>query len=139
MAHFAKLDQDNNVIWVTPVQDSICEDNEQKGIDYLTKVHNWPLWKKTSYNTIKGKHYTDGVLSADQTKAFRANFAGTGFVYDSVNDIFKEKDQPFPSWTMNNTTGRYEAPVPMPQLEVTLENAFKRYEWNENTQTWDLI
>lgn len=139
MAHFAKLDQDNNVIWVTPVQDSICEDNEQKGIDYLTKVHNWPLWKKTSYNTALGKHYTDGVLSADQTKAFRANFAGTGFVYDPVNDIFKEKDKPFPSWTMNNTTGRYEAPVPMPQLEVTLENASKRYDWNENTQTWDLI
>ena len=51
MAHFAKLDENNNVLFVTPLEDSICNDDEATGIAYLTKVHNWPYWRKTSYNT----------------------------------------------------------------------------------------
>jgi len=128
MAHFAKLDENNNVLWVTPLQDSICNDDEQTGIDYLTKIHNWPFWKKTSYNTFKGTHLTGGT-------PFRANYAGIGFVYDPDLDIFKEKNKTFQSWSMNNTTGRFEAPIPMP--EITAPNI--RYTWNENTQNWDQI
>ena len=36
MAHFAKLDEDNNVLWVTPLDDSICNDDEATGVAYLT-------------------------------------------------------------------------------------------------------
>ena len=56
MAHFAKLDEDNNVLWVTPLDDSICNDDEATGVAYLTKHHNWPHWKKTSYNTYANEH-----------------------------------------------------------------------------------
>ena len=138
MAHFAKLDQDNNVLWVTPLQDSICQDNEQKGIDYLTKVHNWPLWKKTSYNTINGTHLTGGT-------PFRANFAGPGYVYDPNLDIFKKKNKPIESWTLNVITGKYEAPVAYPSRITEDENDPNwelyyniKYKWNETNQNWEL-
>jgi hypothetical protein len=36
-----------------------------------------------SYNTRGGVHYTDGQPSADQSKAFRKNYAGLGYTYDS--------------------------------------------------------
>ena len=61
MAHFAKLDSDNNVLWVTPLQDDISNDDEATGVAYLTKHHNWPLWKKTSFNTSKGVHLLGGT------------------------------------------------------------------------------
>ena len=40
--------------------------------------------------------------------------------------------QPYPSWTLNETTGDWEAPVPKPDEE-------NFYEWNEETQSWDLV
>tara|TARA_R110000803_G_scaffold82641_1_gene148827 strand:+ start:864 stop:1250 length:387 start_codon:yes stop_codon:yes gene_type:complete len=127
MAHFAKLDSDNNVLWVTPLQDNICNDDEATGVAYLTKHHNWPLWKKTSFNTYAGVHLLGGT-------PYRANFAGTGYVYDQDLDIFKEKNKPFSSWVMNNTKGKYEAPVVYPT-----EYYSPGYKWNENNQTWDKI
>ena len=134
MAHFAKLDSDNNVLWVTPLQDDISNDDEATGVAYLTKHHNWPLWKKTSFNTSKGVHLLGGT-------PYRANFAGPGLKYDPELDIFKDSVQPFPSWTMNNTTGKYESPVPYPSNDET----YTAYRWDEsayqvdNTQGWSAI
>ena len=136
MAHFAKLDENNNVLFVTPLEDSICNDDEATGIAYLTKVHNWPYWRKTSYNTYEGKHYTEGVLSEDQSKAYRANYAGVGMKYDPELDIFKRKNKPHQSWTLNTTTGMYEAPVAKPEYS---DDKPKGHSWNEETQTWDEI
>ena len=137
MAHFAKLDENNNVLFVTPLEDSLCDDNEEKGKAYLEKVHNWPYWKKTSYNTRGGKHYDPNTneLSPDQSKAYRGNYAGTGFQYDSALDLFKVRVQPFPSWTLNTTTGLYDPPVPEPV--DTVEN--KAYQWNESSGAWDKV
>ena len=43
---------------------------------------------RTSYNTRGGIHYTDGEPSEDQSKAFRGNYAGIGFIYDEELDAF---------------------------------------------------
>lgn len=37
--------------------------------------------------------------------------------------------QPFPSWTVNTATARWEAPTPYPTDE-------KQYDWDESTLSW---
>jgi hypothetical protein len=84
-------------------------------------------WIQTSYNTHGGIHYgQDG--KPDGGIALRGNYAGIGMIYDSVNDVFYTK-QPYPSWTLNNTTWIWEAPVAYP-------NDGKTYVWDESTLNW---
>jgi len=79
MAHFSKLGLNGKVIAVTPVNNSNCLnadgiEDEEVGRQYLEKIHGWPLWKKTSYNTLEGKYYIfnesgERLLGPDQSKA----------------------------------------------------------------------
>ena len=90
-------------------------------------------WIQTSYNTRAGIHYQPNSTtpSADQTKALRKNFAGIGFTYDRNLDAFIPP-KPFPSWTVNEETGLWDAPVTIPDMENI-------YKWNEQTGSWELI
>jgi len=63
--------------------------------------------------------------------SIRKNYAGIGFSYDQGRDAFIPP-QPFPSWTLNETTCRWEAPVECP-------NDGNMYEWNETDQQWDEV
>ena len=84
MAHFAKLDENNVVVFVTAGRDE--DENREDELYELTG----DVYKRTSYNTFQGVHY-DPVTrepSADQSKAFRGNFAGIGFTYDEALDAF---------------------------------------------------
>ena len=119
MATFAKIGLDNKVIEVLSVHnnellDSNGVEQEVNGIDFLTKLTGWSIWVQTSYN-----------------KNFRKNYAGIGFTYDEDRDAFIPK-KPFPSWTLNEDTCLWEAPVALPDTE-------NRYNWNEENQTWDLV
>ena len=129
MAHFAKINTDNIVVDVVVVKDSEIlidgSENEQKGIDFLNSLFNTNYnWKKTSYNTYSGVHINDGT-------PFRKNFAGIGFTYDSGRDAFIPP-KPFNSWSLNETTCQWQAPVAYPD-----DN--KKYRWNEDTTSWDEI
>jgi hypothetical protein len=62
---------------------------------------------------------------------FRKNYAGVGYTYDQTRDAFIPP-KPFNSWTLNETTCLWEAPVVKPE-----DN--NNYKWNEDTQQWDLI
>ena len=95
MAYFAKLDSDNIVLAVHSVRDEDCQNSEgveteAVGIQFLQNVHGWSLWKKTSYNTIRGVHMNpdEGAPSNTPEKAFRKNFASVGFTYDAQRDAF---------------------------------------------------
>ena len=84
MAHFAKLDENNVVVHVVAGSDK--NDGRE---DYLSEKTG-DVYKQTSYNTFQGVHY-DPVTrkpSADQSKAFRGNYAGIGFTYDADLDAF---------------------------------------------------
>jgi len=140
MAYFAKLDTNNTVLTVHAVNNNVILDEngveqEQKGVDFLKKLFGGDNWKKTSYNTLHGKYYTpnsDGsprVLDADQSKAFRANYAGVGGIYDPSNDVFYSS-QPYPSWTISGPDWKWQSPVAMPDEG--------KYEWNEAAQSWDV-
>ena len=81
------------------------------------------LCKRTSYNTIGGVHQNDGT-------PFRKNYAGVGYIYDPVRDAFYAP-QPFESWTLNEDTCLWEAPVAYPDDENS-------YLWDEETLNWIL-
>ena len=141
MAHFAKLGVNGKVIAVVVVSNSDTinasgVEDENVGIQFLERSTGWPLWKKTSYNTKAGKYYNQDGSEGDQTKAYRGNYAGIGFIYDEDNDIFISK-QPFASWTLNVSTASWEAPVAMPNTETNGIKDF--YNWNEATQSWDKV
>ena len=136
MAHFAKLGANNKVISVEVVADSDCLnadgiEDEEVGRQFLENIHNWPLWKKTSYNTYGNKH-----KSGDDSKALRGNYAGIGMTYDEDNDLFLPK-KPFVSWTLNVAEARWQSPVgDAPELSDD-EKDTHIYEWNESTGAWD--
>lgn len=123
MAHFAKLDSNNVVIFVTVGRD---EDN---GKEAELTARTGDVYKQTSYNTRGGVHYqADGTPSADQSKAFRKNYAGLGYTYDAGRDAFIPP-KPYNSWVLNETTCLWDAPVAMP-------TDGKRYSWDEATTSW---
>ena len=124
MAHFAKLGVGNIVERVAVVNNDVAT-TEQAGIDFLNTLYKTRnVWKQTSYNTREGVHILGGT-------PFRKNYAGVGYTYDQTRDAFIPP-KPFNSWTLNETTCLWEAPVVKPE-----DN--NNYKWNEDTQQWDLI
>jgi hypothetical protein len=120
MAHFAKLNSDNEVIHVSVVDNWNCVDgsgNEQEsiGVAYLHSVHGVQegiTWKQTSYN---------GNI--------RKNYAGIGMTYDAGRDAFIAP-KPYASWHLNETTCQWEAPYERPV------EAGKYFTWDEGTTSW---
>ena len=111
MAHFAKLDQNNLVIAVHCVNNNALdlENEEISGIEFLTALHNYSLWKQTSYNGNIRKQY-----------------AGIGVTYDAVNDVFIAP-QPFASWSLDENFD-WQPPTPRPE-------GISWY-WDENSLSW---
>jgi len=121
MAHFAKLDENNVVIFVTVGRD---EDN---GKEAELSARTGDVYKQTSYNTHGGVHALGGT-------PFRKNYAGLGYTYDEGRDAFIPP-KPYASWVLNETTCLWESPVPHPTDIGTEENP-KRYSWDEATTSW---
>lgn len=114
MAHYAKVN--NNI-----VEQVIVAEPEF----FETFVDSSPgEWIQTSYNTRGGVHTLGGT-------ALRGNYAGVGYVYDRTNDVFYAP-KPYPSWTLNETTWLWNAPIAYP-------TDGDKYNWNESTQSWDSV
>ena len=128
MSHFAKLDENNIVVFVTKGRTS------SDGKEAELTARTGDVYKQTSYNTRGGVHYTDGTPSADQSKALRKNYAGLGYTYDSERDAFIPP-KPYNSWVLNEDTCLWDSPVPYPTDVGTEENP-KRYSWDEATTSW---
>jgi len=142
MAHFAKLGVNGKVLSVEVVADADCQgadgtELEDVGIQFLTRIHGWPLWAKTSYNTRGNKYYNaDGTEHADQSKAFRGNYAGIGYIWDEDNNIFWPK-QPYASWVKNTTTAAWDSPLgaaPALTAEQQSQNTAGTRSW---AYSWD--
>ena len=142
MAHFAKLGINSKVIGVEVVGDDDMKnadgvEDEAVGIQFLERIHGWPLWKQTSYNTRGGKHYKEnGTESDDQSKALRKNYAGLGYTYDEDRDAFYSP-KPYVSWTLDETTCYWKAPVTYPSV-TTYGDPAKDYDilWDETNTRW---
>ena len=115
MAHYAFLDENNIVTEVIVGKDEGNFNWEQQYGSFRGQ-----LCKRTSYN---------GNI--------RKNFAGIGYTYDEDRDAFIAP-QPFASWTLNESTCLWEAPIAYP-------TDGKDYIWNEtnyqadNTTGWEVI
>jgi hypothetical protein len=115
MAHFAKLDSNNIVTFVTVGRD---EDN---GKEAELTARTGDVYKQTSYNTHGGVHSNGGT-------PFRKNYAGIGYTYDAQRDAFISP-KPYASWVLNESTCLWDAPVAMP-------TGNGRYYWDEATTSW---
>jgi hypothetical protein len=122
MSHFAKLDENNVVTFVTVGR------QEDDGLEAELTARTGDFYKQTSYNTRGGVHYTDGVPSEDQTKALRKNYAGIGFTYNEERDAFIPP-KPFESWVLDEDTCLWVAPVPYP-------GDGESYTWDEDAGDW---
>lgn len=120
MGHYAKV-VDGKVTQVIVAKEDF----------FQTFVDSSPgQWIKTSYNTRGGIHYepNSDTPSPDQSKSLRKNFAGIGYSYDVTLDAFIPP-KPYPSWILDEDTGLWDAPVPMPTEGGP-------YQWDEATQSW---
>ena len=116
MANFALI-KESIVIAVIVIDNEVITNNEieveQLGIDFINFLnidYDFDTIKQTSYNSN-----------------FRNVYAGIGFTYDSVNDVFIAP-QPYEDWILVNN--KWEAPIPYPSDD-------KQYFWNDNK--WNLI
>ena len=128
MASFAKIGLNGKVIEVQSVHNNELKDSngveqENIGIEFLTNLHGWAIWKQTSYNTKGGVHLLGGT-------PLRKNHAGIGFTYDEDRDAFIPP-KPFNSWILNETTCIWDPPVVKP-------DDGQIYDWNEETTSWEV-
>jgi len=132
MASFAKIGLNGKVIEVQSVANEVLHDSngieqEAIGIDFLTKLTGWAIWKQTSYNTHGGVHNNNGT-------PFRKNHASINFTYDEDRNAFIPP-KVYTSWVLNEQTCLWEAPVAKPTTE--LENN-QYYSWNESIINWEI-
>ena len=113
MAHFAEIDQNNIVLRVIVVSDTL----ESNGAQWCHDTFGG-TWVQTSYN-------------ANGNPAKRYNFAGIGYTYDPLPNAFIPR-KPYPSWLLNTTTFLWDPPVPYP-------SDGGMYVWDESTLAWRQI
>lgn len=110
MAYFAEIDQNNTVIRVLAVADA----QENRGQEFLAEeLGLGGTWIQTSYNN-----------------RIRKQYAGLGFTYDPVADVFI-RPQPYPSWTLDDNHD-WQPPVNYP-------TDGGHYTWNEADQQWNPV
>ena len=116
MAHFAEI-ENNKVKRIVVINDNEILDGDQesetKGIDFCESLYGHRNWVQTSNDNN-----------------FRYNFADIGYTWDSDNEAFYEP-QPYSSWNLDENF-MWQPPVEYP-------SDGNLYNWNEDTQTWDLI
>ena len=127
MAHFAKLNENNEVVQVLVVADTDAP-TEEAGQAFLQNLYkNTITYKQTSYNTFAGEHKLGGT-------PFRKNYATVGGTYDEDRDAFIGP-KPYASAVLNETTCQWEAPIPHPDPNTTSV----RYNFNPETNSWEEI
>ena len=114
MAHYAELDENGIVLRVIVVsnddeKDAEGNESEEVGAAFCTNLLGG-TWKKTSYNNN-----------------MRVRYAGIGYTYRDDLDAFIPP-KPYPSWSLNEETATWEAPVPKPEGHAWM--------WDEEGQQW---
>ncbi len=126
MAHFAQLNHSDLVINVEIVNNNILLDengneDEKIGIGHLKSIYgSETIWVQTSYNNN-----------------IRCRYAGPGMSYNREYDVFLYP-KPYQSWTLNIENYLWEPPIPEPELTEEQIESESYYEWNEETQEWEL-
>ena len=135
MAHFAKIGINSKVMAVhvlnnDDMKNADGNEDETVGQQRLQDIHGWPaqMWIQTSYNTRGNKYYNADGSEGDQSKKLRGNYAGIGYTWDEDNQIFWAP-QPHASWTKNNSTASWQAPITYPSVTTYTAD-------DSSTKTW---
>jgi hypothetical protein len=127
MAHYAELNEINEVIHVIYMDNELIIDEngnevEELGIQHLHTHHGSDRrWVRTSYNGN-----------------FRGKYAGLGYTYRSDLDMFIEP-KPCESWVLNIETKDWESPIgEPPELTQQEIDSGSYYQWNEENGEWAL-
>jgi hypothetical protein len=122
MAHFAQLNENNQVLQVIVVNNSDCGDlpfpeSEAVGVAFCQSLFGGDTkWVQTSYNNN-----------------FRRQYAAIGGSYSAALDVFIDP-QPFSSWTLNEFDGLWVPPIPKPEVPSNHMAV-----WDEDGQEWDIV
>lgn len=119
--HYAFLNNNNVVVNVLVYEEEDLPEAYVSFEDYYGESMGM-LCKRTCPDTVAGSHNSGGT-------PFRGNYAQPGYIYDEILDAFIAK-QPYPSWTFNEETYSWEAPVPYP------EDSEEIMDWLEKQQRW---
>ena len=129
MAHYAHITENNIVDNVIVAEQDFIDSGA---------VGDASKWIQTSYNTRGNVHYLPDTNTPSGQPALRGNYAGIGYTYDPVNDVFYAP-QPYASWTISESTNwTWTAPTPIPSDAGTGEPP-KQYAWDEATTSWVLV
>lgn len=104
MSYFALLNEKNIVV------DVLRGRQEDDGKEQELSERTGQTYKQTSFNN-----------------QIRKQFAGIGFTYDPVADVFIAP-QPFPSWTLDDQHD-WQPPTPRPEGHGWI--------WSEENQQWE--
>ena len=130
MAHFAKVEDgivtDVIVVDNSDILDDDGNESEAVGIEFCVGLFGG-TWLQTSYSN-----------------SFRKNFAGVGCTYDNERNAFiSQKPDDYPSWVLNETTCRWEAPISKPDDDELGYYAWEesslswvKWNWDEDTESW---
>jgi hypothetical protein len=122
MAHYARINSENIVTYVTPIPNEMITDENGIEHEHRALAHLYATipnsandrWVQTSYNNN-----------------FRVRYAGLGYTYNESLDAFIPP-KPYESWTLNEEIVNWEAPVQYPT-----DGNF--YEWDEENLKWKLV
>jgi len=124
MAHFAELNNSNEVLRVIVISNDDVEANggelSSEAETFVASIvphsEDGTAWKQTSYNNN-----------------FRKQYAGIGVTYDASKDKFI-LPQPYPSWSLDSNDD-WEAPVTKPTITEIDSNMVYIF-WDEDNQKW---
>jgi hypothetical protein len=122
MAHYARVNSQNIVTYVTPIPNEMITD--ENGVEH----EDWAL--DHLYDTIPDS-VSDRWIKTSYNNNFRKNYAGIGFIWNEELDAFISP-KPFDSWILNEDTCVWEAPIPMPEIQ----EGGPDYYWNEELGNW---
>ena len=125
MAHYARVNSENVVVYITTVSNDIITDengveHEELGVNHL-------------YSTISDSK-EDRWIQTSYNNNFRKRYAGLDYFYNESLDAFIPP-KPYESWILNEETADWEPPIPMPEVE---ENGPK-YTWDEELGNWKSV
>ena len=138
MAHFAKIDSNNDVVDCIVINNEVAT-SETAGQEFIANVlKKEGTWLQTSYNTVADVHRLGET-------PLRGNFGTKGSTWDPILEIFMP-EKPYPSWVMSNSASKWTSPLgdrPALTAEQESQNAADThdwfYYWNEENQGWELF
>ncbi len=125
MAHYALINKDNIVVQVIT---GVNENEIQTDLDGTEVGGSSEAWEQF-YASLP---WFEGLTCkrTSYNRNIRANYASVGGKYDPAFDVFIPP-QPFPSWKLDYTTYRWEAPIAKPdEVEGFI------WKWSEINKEW---